>query len=109
MAKLYGWKGATFSASFTCKDSAGAVVNLTGYSARSHLRPSVSSSTLTLDMAPTIPTPANGIVSITITDENTDDIEAGTYYFDVLLDKASDGSVLHLADGTIQFKEQVTR
>ena len=109
MAKLYAYSGATFSATFSCKDASGAVVNLTGHSARAMLRPSVSSDTLTLNMAPTIPTPANGIVRITIADETTATIDAGTYHFDVLLDKAADGSVIHLADGTIEFRQQVTR
>ena len=109
MAKLYGYTGATFSASFTCKDSAGAVVNLTGYTARAQLRPSVSSDELTLNLAPTIPSPATGIINITVTDEVTATIDAGTYYWDVVLDKASDGSVTHLADGTLEFRQQVTR
>ena len=109
MAKLFGYTGATFSASFTCKDSAGAAVNLTGYSARSQLRPSISSEELTLNLAPTISAPATGVINITITDEVTDTIDPGTYYCDVVLDKAADGSVTHLADGTIVFKQQVTR
>ena len=109
MAKLYGYTGATFSASFTCKDSAGAVVNLTGYSARSQMRTSVSSSTVTLDLSPTISAPATGVINITVTDETTDTLEAGTYYWDLVLDKAADGSVTHLADGTLEFRQQVTR
>jgi len=109
MAKLYAYSGATFSATFTCKDAAGDVVDLTGYTARAMLRPSVASDTLTLNMAPTIPSPTNGVVSITIADETTATIDAATYHFDVLLDKASDGSVTHLADGTIVVREQVTR
>jgi hypothetical protein len=108
MAKLYGFTGSTFSASFTCKDDDGDVVDLTGYTARSELRPSVSSSTLTLNMAPTIPTPTDGIVVITVTDETTAGLTAGTYFFDVVLD-VPDGSVLHLSAGTIVFREQVTR
>ena len=101
MAKLTGYLGTTFSVSFTCKDAAGAVVDLTGYSARSSLRPSVNSATLTRNLAPTIPTPANGVIDITVTDEVTATFPGGTYYFDVLLDVPG-GQVLHLL-------KQVTR
>jgi len=109
MAKLYANSGSTFTATFTCKDSAGSVVNLTGHTARAMLRPEVSSATLTLNMAPTIPTPANGVISITITDEVTATIDAGLYYWDLVLDKAFDGSVQHLVSGTLNIKQQVTR
>lgn len=109
MAKLYAHSGSTFTATFTCKDSSGSVINLTGHSARAMLRPSVSSDTLTLNMAPTIPTPSNGVINITIADETTATIEAGLYYWDLVLDKAADGTVQHLVSGTLNIKQQVTR
>jgi len=108
MAKLFGYTGSTFSASFTCKDDDGDAVDLTDYTARGQMRPSVSSATLTLNLAPTIPTPTNGVVDVTVTDETTAGLDPGTYFFDVVLD-VPDGSILHLSSGTIVFREQVTR
>jgi hypothetical protein len=97
--------GETFTASFTCKDDAGAVVDLTGYTARSVVRPTPTSTTETLDLAPTIPTPANGIVTI---DVETVGIDPGIYYWDIVLD-APNADVIYLSGGTFKFRPLVTR
>jgi len=108
MAKLIGFVGSTFAVSFTCKDADGDAVDLTDYSARSQLRPSVNSATLTLDLSPTIGTPTSGVIDISVADEDTADISPGTYYFDLLLDDP-DGAVINLAGGTVVFRKQVTK
>ena len=98
--------GETLSASFTCKDSAGAVVNLTGYAARAQVRSTQTSTTILLNLAPTIPTPANGIILINVA---TTGIAAGIYYWDLVLDLPSSAGTIFITGGTIKFRNLVTR
>lgn len=108
MTKVNAYSGATLSLSFTCKDENGAAVNLTGYSARAEVRPTISSETLTLDLAPTIPTPANGVISVSITDSVTALIEPGSYVWGLVLE-TPDGGVIPIESGPIVFRQIVPR
>ena len=98
--------GETFTASFTCLDNAGDPVNLTGYAARAQVRATSTSSTVLLNLAPTIPTPANGIISINVA---TTGISAGIYYWDLVLDLPSSAGTIFITGGTIKFRDLVTR
>jgi hypothetical protein len=97
--------GETFAVSFKCLDSDGAPVNLTGYTARAQARATPTSSTVLLNFAPTIPTPANGIIRINVA---TTGITAGIYYWDLVLDLPSGGTIF-ITGGTIKFRNLVTR
>jgi len=105
---LDAYSGETLSLSFTCKDEAGAAFNLTGYTARAKVRQTVSSTDVSLDLAPTIPVPANGVVVISKTDEQTSIMTPGTYYWDLVLDTPT-GGVIFIAGGTIKFRQIVSR
>lgn len=108
MSKLTAYAGATFSLSLTCQDSAGDPQDLTGYTARGSVRIKPNSESVTLDLAPTIPTPSNGVILILVSDETTAAITAGRYVFDVVLD-TPEGDVIRIFGGTILFKNQVTK
>lgn len=108
MTKVNAYSGATLSLSFTCKDEAGDPVDLTGFSARAEVRPTVSSETLTLDLAPTIPTPANGIIVVDIADEVTALIEPGAYVWGLVLETPA-GGVIPIESGPIVFRQIVPR
>jgi hypothetical protein len=108
MTKINAYSGATLSLSFTCKDENGTAVNLTGYTARAEVRPTISSSTITLNLSPTIPTPANGIISISITDEVTALIEPGAYVWGLVLVTPA-GGVIPIESGPIVFRQIVPR
>ena len=108
MTKVNAYSGATLSLSFTCKDENGAAVNLTGYTARAEVRPTISSSTITLNLAPTIPTPANGIISVIIADEVTASIEPGAYVWGLVLVTPA-GGVIPIESGPIVFRQIVPR
>ena len=108
MTKVNAYSGATLSLSFTCKDDAGDPVDLTGFSARAEVRPTVSSDTLTLDLAPTIPTPANGIIVVDIADEVTALIEPGSYVWGLVLETDA-GGVIPIESGPIVFRQIVPR
>jgi len=98
--------GETFSASFTCLDSAGVAVNLTGYTARAQVRSTPTSTAILLNLAPTIPTPANGIIVINVA---TAGIAAGIYYWDLVLDLPSSAGTIFITGGTFKFRNLVTR
>jgi hypothetical protein len=108
MTKINAFSGATLSLSFTCKDENGTAVNLTGYTARAEVRPTISSSTITLNLSPTIPTPANGIISISIADEVTSLIEPGAYVWGLVLVTPA-GGVIPIESGPIVFRQIVPR
>jgi hypothetical protein len=108
MTKINAYSGATLSLSFTCKDENGTAVNLPGYTARAEVRPTISSSTITLNLSPTIPTPANGIISISITDEVTASIEPGAYVWGLVLVTPA-GGVIPIESGPIVFRQIVPR
>ena len=108
MTKVNAYSGATLSLSFTCKDENGDAVNLTGYTARAEVRPTISSSTITLNLAPTIPTPANGIISVSIADEVTALIEPGAYVWGLVLVTPA-GGVIPIESGPIVFRQIVPR
>lgn len=108
MTKVNAYSGATLSLSFTCKDEDGDAVNLTGYTARAEVRPTVSSSTITLNLSPTIPTPANGIISVNIADEVTALIEPGAYVWGLVLVTPA-GGVIPIESGPIVFRQIVPR
>ena len=108
MTKVNAYSGATLSLSFTCKDEDGDAVNLTGYTARAEVRPTISSSTITLNLAPTIPTPANGIISVIVADEVTASIEPGAYVWGLVLVTPA-GGVIPIESGPIVFRQIVPR
>jgi hypothetical protein len=74
--------GDALSFSYTAKDADGDPSNLTGYTAIGAVKVSDRSEDVVLNLAPTIPTPANGIILI---NQETNDIEAGQYVMDVRL------------------------
>lgn len=108
MTKVNAYSGATLSLSFTCKDEDGDPVDLTGYTARAEVRPTVSSSTITLNLSPTIQTPANGIISVSIADTVTADIEPGAYVWGLVLETPA-GGVIPIESGPIVFRQIVPR
>jgi hypothetical protein len=108
MTKINAYSGATLSLSFTAKDEDGDPVDLTGYTARAEVRPTISSSTLTLNLAPTIPTPANGVISISIADEVTALIDPGAYVWGLVLVTPA-GGVIPIESGPIVFRQIVPR
>lgn len=99
------YSGETFSASLTCLDDLGDPFDLTGYTARAQVRLSPTSETVALDLAPTIPTPANGVILIEV---ETADVDPGIYYWDLVLDTPED-TIWQITGGTIKFRKLVTR
>jgi len=108
MTKVQAYSGATLNLSFTCKDENGDPVNLSGYSARAEVRETISSDEVLLDLAPTIPTPANGIILVEVADTVTATIPAGSYVWGLVLVTDED-KVIPIESGPIIFRQIVPR
>jgi hypothetical protein len=99
-------QGSDFSLQLTIQEG-GSAKNLTGFSVRGQLRPTIDSSTLTASFTGTITNASSGICTISLPYTTTDDISAGSYQYDVELYTAS--TVQRLIQGTATVKGEVTR
>lgn len=92
------------------KDSTGNPVNLTGYTARMQLRPSVSSETILLELTTenggiTLGG-ATGEITLHFTESNTSPlVKGGVYDLEMIIG----GKVKRLVQGTITVSREVTR
>jgi hypothetical protein len=105
-------QGATYTLAITYKDSAGAAINLTNYTAAMQLRLSYDASTPVLSLSSPsngiVITGASGLISITITDTQTAALAANTFFYD--LEITSPTSVkTRLIQGVATVSPEVTR
>lgn len=105
---LNAYSGETLTISFSCKDEAGDAFDLTGYSARGKVRATIASDSVILDLSPTIPIPADGIVIVSKADEQTAIVPPGVYQWDLVLDTPT-GGVIYITGGTIKFRQIASR
>lgn len=99
-------QGATFSVDFNLIDETGDHISLQGYTARSQIRKWYTS----LSPAATFHTSINyntGVLTLTLTDEQTSAIVAGRYVYDVELDDGEE--VSRIVEGIVTVTPQVTR
>jgi len=105
-------QGATLSKSFVWKDGDGVAVNLTGYTARMQIRPSVDSATVLQSLSTTDGTiviaAVTGTITLTLTDTVTAAItwRRGKYDLELV---SSDGTVTRLIYGVVTISKEVTR
>lgn len=109
---LYIEQGATLSLPIVWKDSEGAVINITGYTARMQVRQSVNSSTIllsaTTENGKLVIDGANGKVTISLPAADTAAITwlAGVYDLELV---SSGGVVTRLLQGSVVVSREVTR
>jgi hypothetical protein len=105
-------QGADWYITFTYKDSAGAAINLTGYTAAMQLRSEPSDATSVLSLS----SPSNGItitgatgtIAVRATAAQTGAISEGYYYYDLEITSGA-GIITRLVQGQIEVSPQVTR
>lgn len=102
------YRGCTFSFVAVAKDADQVVVNLSGWTALAQVREGPNKP-LVLDLAPTIPTPANGQIVIGFTDEQTRDLPRGSYEWSLLLERPTGEILGPFITGSFFIKSQVTR
>jgi len=114
MAEQYSFvidQGANWNLNLTYKDSTGAAINLTGYTAAMQFRltSSTVTSALSLSSGSGISiTGATGTIAITATAAQTGSMSADKYDYDLEITSAS-GVVTRLIQGVATVNAQVTR
>jgi hypothetical protein len=105
-------KGATFSRELTWKDENGDAIDLTGYTARMHIRTHPSASTAILELTTENSRislgGAAGTVTLTVTPAVTTAITAMDGFYDLEL-VSSGGLVTRLLEGKVTFSPEVTQ
>ena len=106
-------QGATFSKILTLKDSAGTVINLTGYSAgemdlRTNHDASATFLTLTTANSRMALGGTAGTVTLTITASDTSDLDVQDGVFDLELTDSS-SNIYRIIEGTFQVRPQVSK
>ena len=98
---------ATFSTTVNVEDSAGAAINLYGYSASSQIRKSYYSSTAN-NFTATITGTANGEITLTMTSANTANLTPGRYLYDLII-TAPDTTKTRVVEGIVNVLPGVTQ
>lgn len=102
-------QGATYDPVMTYKDSAGNPINLTGYTFRGHVRKTVASTTVVLDLATYVTLGgAAGTITFNIPDTITAALTPGDYVYDMELESGS-GVTRRILEGALRVTPEVTR
>jgi hypothetical protein len=108
-------QGATNIIVVAYKDSAGAAVPLTGYSARKKIRPTIDSSVvyvsaLSTGVSPKIViTEATGIITLTLPATDTDDYAWISGVYDLEIEAPTTAVVTRILQGSVIISREVTR
>ena len=100
-------QGATFSSTVNVEDSAGASINLHGYSAASQMRKSYYSSSYTV-ITSTVTGTSNGEITLSMTAANTSSLTPGRYVYDVIITSPT-SVVTRVVEGIVTVLPSVTR
>lgn len=105
-------QGATFNPIVTWKDESETLVDLTGYTARMHVRPTIASAIITIQLTTENSRitlgGAAGTIELLITDEDTELLAPGTYKYDLEMVSSID-TVIRLLKGNFKVDPEVTR
>lgn len=97
--------GATYLREFVYKNEDGTVADLTGFTAKFQIRPTVTSNTLTLEIIPTIDVPT-GVVTLALTPTQTAGLITGFVYAVEL----TNGTItVRLSEGQLVISPEVVR
>ena len=99
-------QGSTFSTDLTLTDENGDVMALNGYTANSQIRKWYTSTTPAATFAPSINV-ESGQITLNLTSNQTSNLVAGRYVYDVEL--VSNSDVSRIVEGIITVTPQVTR
>lgn len=109
-------QGATFNPVVTWTDGDGDPVGLAGYQARMHVRPTIDSASVIIEVTSASPAASGGItlggstgtINIVLEATATDDLPKGTHRYDLELESPS-GFVTRLLKGRFKVDPEVTR
>ena len=100
-------QGATFNTTINVEDTAGAAINLFGYTANSMMRKSYYSTSATT-ITSTVTGTANGEVTLSVSAANTTSLTPGRYVYDVIITSPT-SVVTRVVEGIVTVLPSVTR
>ena len=101
-------QGSGFGLDLTVQES-GSAKDLSDYSVRGQIRPTVTSDTLTASFTGIITNAAQGKLNISLSPSTTAAMSAGKYFYDIEIYTSSDSLVTRLLQGTATVSPEVTR
>ena len=101
-------QGTTFAYEFAVKDSAAAAIDLTGYTGRGQIRYNFYTTSEAINFTVAIPAPATGVVTLALTDTQTDTLNADRYVYDIEVVSAS-LEVYRIVEGNVTVTPGVTK
>ena len=107
LANIFIDQGTDFSITVDVTDNAGAVLDMTGYTAEAQMRKTYESSTIGATFTTAI-TAADGKVTLSLTDTETSAISAGRYVYDLNI-TSSGGITTRVVEGQAVVTPGVTR
>ena len=107
IANIYIDQGTDYSITVDVTDSAGDVLNLSGYTASAQIRKTYSSSTVSETFSTSI-AEATGQVTLSLTDTQTSGLSSGRYVYDLNI-TSSGGNTSRVIEGQAIVTPGVTR
>lgn len=107
IANLYIDQGTDFSVTVDVTDSAGEILELSGYTASAQIRKTYSSSSVSATFSTSI-SELSGQVTLSLTDTQTSAIEAGRYVYDLNITSGG-GTTTRVVEGQAIVTPGVTR
>ena len=102
-------QGATFSSDVTVKDANGNAFDLTGYTASAKMAKGFQSTKTRTSITCTIQAPAtNGLVTLSLTADQTTALDDGRYVYDLEILQTSSSTVTRVIEGIITVRPQVS-
>ena len=102
-------QGATFNSDVTVKDANGNAFNLTGYTASAKMAKGFQSTKTRTSITCTIQAPAtNGLVTLSLTADQTTALDDGRYVYDLEILQTSSSTVTRVIEGIITVRPQVS-
>lgn len=107
--ELYLDQGATFNyVRRIADDVTGLSMNLVNHTARSQLRRSYYSANASASFTCSVSSPANGEITLSLTANQTSQLKAGRYLFDVEV-QAANNHVTRVLEGLVTVTPEITR
>jgi len=103
---IYIDQGTTFSFAIEVSDQYGDAKDLSDYTAASQMRKSFYTNT-EIDFTAAITSPLDGEVTISLTAEETSEIKAGRYVYDI--EVVSDEETIRVLEGIVVVNPEVTK
>jgi hypothetical protein len=107
IANLYIDQGTDFSITVDVTDSAGDILDLTGYTASAQIRKTYGSSNVSTTFSTSI-SELNGQVTLSLNDTQTTGLESGRYVYDLNI-TSGDGQTTRVIEGQAIVTPGVTR